>query len=355
VKPVSTILALVVGLSAATVVSPAVAATAADAGSCATCHADELASLVGTGGHSSLTNCAGCHADRRPNRVGRRHRAVPLCADCHMEETTHPERLATAKGRRANRNCLACHDVHGSANLRLVNERIRWRQRVTAITFTSEAGAGPGGFTDPANPGHGLCENCHRTTKFYRSDGTGDPHFTATCTDCHAHADHFAPVADDANCALCHVVQAAQFAKPSGHSARFAECSGCHAEVSPTPGPGHRAVESCETCHATPATHAPPGVPALPCAQCHNPHGSDNIRLVGDVLHTVQGTNVPIHFTNLDGVADGGFASASAPGTGVCEVCHTTTKFYRADGTGAPHYTFSCLPCHRHEKGFNPQ
>jgi len=24
------------------------------------------------------------------------------------------------------------------------------------------------------------------------------------------------------------------------------------------------------------------------------------------------------------------------------------------DGTGSPHFTYSCLGCHRHDDGFNP-
>ena len=64
---------------------------------------------------------------------------------------------------------------------------------------------------------------------------------------------------------------------------------------------------------------------------------------------------MPIRFDNLDGKVDGSFASLSNPGTGICEVCHTTTRHYRADGTGSPHFTFSCLPCHLHAGGFNPQ
>ena len=69
---------------------------------------------------------------------------------------------------------------------------------------------------------------------------------------------------------------------------------------------------------------------------------------------TPQGPTQPIVFTNLAGKADGSFASVSAPGSGVCEICHTSTNHYRADGTGSSHFTTSCIPCHTHEGGFNP-
>ena len=71
-------------------------------------------------------------------------------------------------------------------------------------------------------------------------------------------------------------------------------------------------------------------------------------------LMTTQGTEVPIRLDNFSGKADRSFASATNPASGLCEVCHTTTLHYRADGTGAPHYTFSCAPCHTHAQGFAP-
>ena len=119
------------------------------------------------------------------------------------------------------------------------------------------------------------------------------------------------------------------------------------------PGEGHRTTQACADCHDS-GTHAPGGN-AFACTRCHEPHGTDNTHLVVDALETVQGPFVPIRFDNLDGRADGSFASASQPGTGICEVCHTTTAYYRADGGGAAHFDLSCLPCHRHAEGFAPQ
>jgi len=150
---------------------------------------------------------------------------------------------------------------------------------------------------------------------------------------------------------LCHQDEAARHTMPSGHAVQT--CTTCHAERDPTPGPDHRATEGCQTCHPSTQTHAPAGV-ALPCVQCHDPHGSQNIKLVRETITTPGGANRPITFDNLTGLADGSFANASAPGTGVCEICHTTTNHYRMDGTGSPHFTYSCLGCHRHDDGFRP-
>jgi len=327
-------------------------AVAADAELCGTCH-DSAASLAAsTGGHTAGLVCTDCHEDRRPGRFARRHRTIPKCRSCH-DTAAHPPR-SDGGLRTGNRACLGCHDPHGSTNLFLIGTAIRVsRTRLEPVTFTSEAGAAPGGFTDPQSPGTGLCEVCHRRTEFYRADGTGAAHFTDSCVLCHAHAAGFQPVAGDQSCGICHADQAARFEKPSLHSAEFA-CAGCHAEVSAAPGPGHRAVPACASCHAERATHAPMGGAGFPCTQCHDPHGTDNTQLVLEAITTPQGALRPIRFDNLGGRADGSFASASAPGTGVCEICHTQTRFYRADGTGEEHFPFSCLPCHLHEAGFAP-
>jgi predicted CXXCH cytochrome family protein len=322
------------------------------AGICSRCHPTETLLALDPAGHSEVLACVDCHSDRRPGRFGRRHRTIPSCTSHHEAPSGHPPHFF-ARTHQKSRNCRRCHDPHGSTNLSLVRTAIRSAHRLRPVTFTEEVGAAPGGFTNPDAPGTGVCETCHRRTDFYRANGKGKPHFTQTCTLCHEHDAGFRPVIAEKNCAICHPDEAALFQKSSLHSSNF-ECTGCHAEVSPKPGPGHRSVPACTDCHDT-ATHSPPGVAAFPCTQCHDPHGTDNIRLVRDTITTPQGAERPITFNNLLGRVDGSFASASAPGTGVCEICHTTTRFYRADGTGDPHFTFSCLPCHLHENGFAPK
>jgi predicted CXXCH cytochrome family protein len=327
------------------------AAPPPDAGVCGSCHYDQALAYTFPAGHAAALDCIACHGDRRPGRFGRRHRTIQNCGTCHGDVHAHPAKLAGRQGARQTRTCLNCHDPHGTTNLHLVRDLVHWRQRLYRVSFTVEGGLAPGGLASPTEPGSGMCEVCHRKTDFYPASGHGDAHFAVDCTLCHDHTAAFAPIATENNCTFCHQDETARHAMPSGHADQT--CTTCHAEVDPAPGPGHRAVEACQTCHPATQTHAPGGT-ALPCTQCHDPHGSRNIKLVRETITTPSGADRPIEFDSLLGVVDGSFASASAPGTGVCEICHTTTRHYRADGSGEPHFTFSCLGCHRHDDGFVP-
>lgn len=165
------------------------------------------------------------------------------------------------------------------------------------------------------------------------------------------------PVATYGQCAFCHDALATHMTDTGGHGSLNIKCTLCHQDLTPgTVGPGHESVPACVDCHTDQETHHDPAVGTKrECVVCHTPHGSANIYLVDEAITVPGGAVRPVDFTNLDGRADGSFASASDPGTGLCEICHTTTRHYRSDGTGTPHFTLPCYPCHPHATGFSPR
>lgn len=65
---------------------------------------------------------------------------------------------------------------------------------------------------------------------------------------------------------------------------------------------------------------------------------------------------LPVIFPGPSGFAhdETGTGNDASP-TGICQVCHTQTKYWRNDGSRANHFNGeSCVTCHEHELGFRP-
>jgi len=159
------------------------------------------------------------------------------------------------------------------------------------------------------------------------------------------------------SCTFCHGDLSQNMFDTGGHGSVTMRCETCHDDLLPNdPGPGHRAVPVCADCHDSQQTHADPDLNrATECVVCHTPHGSDNLFLINEVILTPFGEDRDVIFDNLDGLADGSFASVSDPGSVLCETCHTETRYYRSDGSGGAHFPFSCFTCHLHADGFAPR
>jgi hypothetical protein len=107
-------------------------------------------------------------------------------------------------------------------------------------------------------------------------------------------------------------------------------CSDCHAQIT------HRG-DNCQTCHAA--------------------HNTGNIKGIRESLRTSNHSSVAVRFLGLTGANS--FADGDGTHDGICEVCHTQTKYYRRDGTGFVSHSGgfdyngkACTNCHGHSNGF---
>ncbi len=114
----------------------------------------------------------------------------------------------------------------------------------------------------------------------------------------------------------------------------------------------------CIECHANHTPHTTSGTWQPTCGDCHEPHdpSSENLALVAtSVLNQTLGSPFPVVFTARSGANsfDDGDPAAD---DGICQVCHTQTRYHKHDGTGTAHNNGStCTSCHTHDNGFIPE
>ena len=82
-------------------------------------------------------------------------------------------------------------------------------------------------------------------------------------------------------------------------------------------------------------------------------------QFVNSTLITPSNLWKPSHFIENSGIFSFAYSTAIPPSTkdpsvdSICQVCHTQTLHWRADGTLADHYNSQdCATCHKHEEGF---
>lgn len=107
----------------------------------------------------------------------------------------------------------------------------------------------------------------------------------------------------------------------------------------------------CSDCHVQ-TTHKEAN-----CLDCHQAHNSVNIKGIRGTVRTTDLSERTVIFKRYTGVNS--FADGNATYDGICEACHTKTKYYRRDGSGFANHSGSrnydranCINCHRHKQGF---
>ncbi|MBI5191105.1 MAG: S8 family serine peptidase [Nitrospirae bacterium] len=110
-----------------------------------------------------------------------------ICSDCHGTEATHQEM-----------NCMTCHAAHGTTNLKGIKSSVR-RPGGTYKPVVFKRYTEANSFADGGATYDGICEVCHESTLYYRSDGSGfvnhsggANHDRKDCTACHGHGGGFA-------------------------------------------------------------------------------------------------------------------------------------------------------------------
>lgn len=318
-----------------------------------------------------------------------------LCETCHADHRGHSVRGVWSP------TCRDCHDVHdpANANLALVSRMVRNQSLGVDQPVVFTARSGPNSFDDgDPTANDGICQVCHTATTYHQHNGLGAAHNDGVaCTTCHTHSNGFLPTGGS-SCIGCHsgpqdngdglplggrpkIVNADG---TGGHhmvgaALTDADCVTCHEmtrhrqgtvrlwadpndPTTPLTVTGNPAnlVAFCRNCHDAqthPTTHNVPGPWQPVCTECHEVHdpANTNLALVHDVVRSqTLAQNKSVVFTARTGPNsfDDGDPTAR---DGVCQVCHTATRYHLNDGTGVPHNDGAdCTSCHSHSDGFIP-
>lgn len=267
-------------------------------GACGTCHA-VTNPLIATNAHGAHFTAA-----YGPKLV----QDVNGCQVCHIYTTaTHANQTVNLNsGFSVNGTCSTCHQ-----------KTTDWTKAATVT-----------------------CESCHSTTGGALSiingktapdktsaavSGHGKPGVAQACTACHDRTGAHIGVAGGVTRLL----------PALGDGTTNLQCTYCH--NNPLTVPTAR-FQNMSTHFLTYG-----GTQAMACNMCHDPHGAgSNLSMIRTKI-TYNNLSATINYTSRsNGWVD------LVTSRGLCQVCHTATKYYKSGIAETSHYTSNCFDCHAH-------
>lgn len=302
---------------------------------------------------------AGALPPQTPEMAARTPDGQIICSTCHNQhDQTHPPHLRVSNA--GDALCLDCHrprDLGRYTDNPAVN--------IGSHPVRLPIPAGHAGFREPGDgdphlpmpDGIVVCSTCHRVhrapsrqTRQHRA--TGGTTQSATVAGAGWAPDAFAgweivfPSTRQWRTVAGNTPDTVRWVEPLSAAVEAAELF-----VLQAPGEGDgtllRAPNGdglCQTCHTYP--DHPRVDPAGSCRTCHVPHGTDNVLLVAP---EIGGQAV-----EFSGRAGSDFVHGAPNFDGVCETCHTQTRYHRnsAAGDHTHHAGQQCTICHHHDVGF---
>ncbi|NOZ34319.1 MAG: hypothetical protein GXO80_03355 [Chlorobi bacterium] len=294
------------------------------------------------------------------------------CNACHITHNSQGISLTSVHG---NANlCMSCHNPVGIANAKPFSNADKatpgfsgnshaWDVPAINIQYEVNLTTDPEMLKRVVNDTI-ICSTCHNQhsqtyTPFLRADNTGD----AMCKNCHAARNTGRYIDDNINNRGSHPVGLIYdgsdprfFSSPSAPLQipdSKIECSSCHQIHYSATNDGNllRTTNDdnlCKSCH-TYTEHM-----SLGCNSCHQTHNPNktNIYLIKDTINTPNSGSVPVLFTSTTGTNS--YADGDTDYNGICEACHTATKYHRnnSGGNHTHHAGTDCISCHTHKNSF---
>lgn len=324
----------------------------ADFDSCTQCHAEKTAgATIHPAVQAGCNACHGVSVEEEQITVSLTAKGNDLCFTCHEEKRPNPAVLFGHPPIQQER-CIACHDPHTSANPKLLRRP-----------------------TDVLEAGKNLCLDCHKNIETQINKRNRHAAVETGCSTCHE----------------THRSEPSSTAQGTFHLAK------------PQP-------ELCLDCHDAKdkdlqAAHLKQPFERARCTECHNPHGSDQSKLLNNYVHlpfaekqcdvcheaakdgrvvlsdgarrdlclachsNIQGRMEPAKFKHAPLGSDAGCVSCHSPHAAtyphqirrdpvaLCLNCHTDQARARVTKAHlhAPVFSMSCLICHEEHGGDRPR
>jgi hypothetical protein len=343
---------------------------------------------------SSVTGGCRCHvpassptqpapATVPPGHVNRQV-DVPYCSNqCHNAGLSTVTWGAKTGSEPADQCAWLCHGVQSSSDSpggRITKRESRNANEVQPKYLESGHGAPTSSKYASGNSGAGLaCSACHLATDRLTTNGAlVNPY----------HYEESPASTGNPNAALKtnpYWLKSPYATDPDGL------CTSCHNGTAARSVKNHTAQGMIDAGSYDPKYDTPPGTWTSftpKCIDCHDPHGEPNLYMLydgdpegsyssqtelysGPVITKgdrygvtraasdpygvppgppYQGSQAPVTMTAKSAGSD----FVTGTGSGICEVCHTLTTFYRKDGSGGVHQTSPCSGCHTHQTAFAP-
>jgi predicted CxxxxCH...CXXCH cytochrome family protein len=298
------------------------------------------------GTDASCTNS--CHGSATPLWT---NASTGACGTCHAVPATtgsHNLHMLGTTGPKLGTTETACSNCHtfASGNGKHANGQID----VTGCTPCH-----PGSKPIWTSTGLVTCESCHTGTASVVGSATAPLKVLGA-----GHSQYSSAVLNKVRCTSCHNSAANHIgAGPTEKRLLVAGndlCNSCHTTAAGKGLPEARLDLFVHGGTVNPLPHyntsadlaTIAAVRADSCAGCHDTHGTTNKH---NIRTTINGQTVV--YKNISGLMVT-TKNANNIYNGLCQVCHTKTKYYRNYTSPATHYTGDCLSCHVHKPDQSP-
>ena len=303
----------------------------------------DVGGLAGAGTGVASCSTTYCHAGSTVTPVWN-NAATVTCGSCHKADNAtlgskaHPAHLNSAvlygptalqalSGGSSATSCKICH----------TNYPTNHAKGTVDVTLTSCNPCHVGSLTTTTwGAGRVTCESCHVGATRSVISGVTAPDETLSSTKGHTQSTFTGAL----TCNSCHNPNAAHIGNTT-HIARLTlandntQCASCH-----NTGKTIAIFQNMSTHFTTKG-----GAQDMTCKTCHSPHGTTNLHMVKTQLKGAWLNATAVTITYTDSV--NGFINPTN-NRGLCQVCHTKTKYFLAGVAESAHPTSDCLTCHKH-------